>query len=63
MGFICNGGVLPSLAGKGDLIISDALNHASIVFGVRASGAKVKIFDHNNPSHLESVIRKAIAEG
>jgi serine palmitoyltransferase len=51
------------LAGKGTLVVSDALNHSSIVAGVRGSGAKVKVFDHNDPAHLEAVLRSAIAEG
>lgn len=42
MGFATNSVVIPALVGKGCLVISDALNHASIVAGVRGSGAKVK---------------------
>lgn len=63
MGFQTNGSFIPSLAGKGSLIISDALNHASIVSGVRQSGAKVKVFEHNDPESLEAVLRASIAEG
>ncbi|KAH7440711.1 hypothetical protein KP509_03G007200 [Ceratopteris richardii] len=63
MGFATNSTTLPSLIGKGGLIISDALNHSSIVAGVRASGAKVAVFRHNTPEHLEEVLREAIAEG
>lgn len=43
MGFATNSLVIPALVGKGCLVISDALNHASIVAGVRGSGAKVKV--------------------
>lgn len=43
MGFATNSTILPALVGKGCLVISDALNHASIVAGVRGSGAKVKV--------------------
>ncbi len=43
MGFATNSIVLPALMGKGCLIISDSLNHASIVAGARGSGAKVKV--------------------
>lgn len=43
MGFATNSAILPALVGKGCLIISDSLNHASIVTGVRGSGAKVKV--------------------
>ena len=43
MGFATNSVGIPALVGKGCLILSDALNHASIVAGVRGSGAKVKV--------------------
>ena len=45
------------------MVVSDALNHASIVVGVRSSGATVKVFKHNNPEHLETVLKKAIVQG
>ena len=63
MGFATNSLLIPILAEKGTLLISDALNHASIVSGVRGSGAKVKVFTHNNPEQLESLLRACIAEG
>ena len=63
MGFATNSAFLPVLGGKGTLLISDALNHASIVAGVRGSGAKVKVFDHNDPAQLEALLRVSIAEG
>ena len=43
MGFATNSVGIPALVGKGCLILSDALNHSSIVAGVRGSGAKVKV--------------------
>lgn len=63
MGFGTNSTVIPALLGKHDLIISDSLNHASIIIGARSSGAKIKVFQHNNYKNLERVIRKAIIEG
>ena len=63
MGFATNSTLIPCLLGKGGLIISDQLNHTSIVQGARCSRAKVKVFKHNDPSSLEKVIRNAIAEG
>lgn len=63
MGFGTNGTGIPSLVGKGCLIISDAMNHASIAFGSRSSGAVVKVFKHNDPDHLDHVIRTSIIEG
>lgn len=63
MGFATNSAFLPVLCGKGTLVVSDALNHASIVAGVRGSGAKVKVFNHNDPVELEALLRASIAEG
>lgn len=63
MGFATNSITLPALVGKGCLLISDALNHTSIVAGARQSGAKISVFQHNDPDHLEAVLREAIAEG
>eukprot|EP00899_Mesostigma_viride_P014634 jgi/Mesvir1/23171/Mv22644-RA.1 len=63
MGFATNSANIPMLIGKGGLIVSDALNHSSIVTGARASGAKVKVFQHNVPADLERLLRSSIAEG
>jgi serine palmitoyltransferase len=63
MGFATNSAFLPVLARRGTLVLSDSLNHSSIVAGVRGSGAKVKVFDHNDPAQLEAVLRASIAEG
>lgn len=52
MGFATNSVVIPALVGKGCLVLSDSLNHASIVSGVRGSGAKVKVhYSYMLPSH------------
>lgn len=63
MGFATNSTMIPALMSKGCLLISDSLNHSSIVAGARGSGAKIKVFQHNDPDHLETVLREAIAEG
>ncbi|KAI9084048.1 hypothetical protein K1719_034044 [Acacia pycnantha] len=63
MGYVTNSAILPVLVGKGSLIISDSLNHNSIVNGARGSGATIRVFQHNIPSHLEEVLREQIAEG
>ena len=63
MGYGTNATTIPSLMGKGSLIISDSLNHTSIVNGVRAAGSTCKVFKHDDPIHLEQVLRKAIVEG
>jgi len=57
-GFTANTGTIPALVGKGDLIFSDELNHASIIDGCRLSGAKIVRYGHADPSSLEAVIRE-----
>lgn len=63
MGFATNSLNIPVLVGKGCLIMSDELNHASLVLGARLSGASVKVFKHNDTKDLEAKIKKAIIEG
>ena len=63
MGFNTNATTIPALLQQGDLLISDELNHTSIVNGARASGAAIRIFRHNEMSHLEEVLREAIIMG
>ena len=45
------------------MVISDELNHASIVFGVRLSGASVRVFKHNNMDDLRELLREVISQG
>lgn len=63
MGFGTNSTGLPALIGKGGLLISDANNHSSLVAGARSSGAKIKVFKHNDVQDLERVVRHAIIDG
>ncbi|KAJ7762717.1 pyridoxal phosphate-dependent transferase [Mycena maculata] len=63
MGFATNSTFIPALVGKGCLVISDELNHASIRFGVRLSGANVRMFKHNDMGALESLLREVISQG
>jgi len=56
-GYMANLGVLSTVVDKGDVIFSDALNHASIVDGCRLSRAEVKIYRHNDIGHLAEVLR------
>ncbi|KAI9750289.1 MAG: serine palmitoyltransferase, long chain base subunit [Lichina confinis] len=63
MGFVTNATVFPAIVGKGCLIISDELNHASIRFGARLSGAMIEMFEHNDVRDLERVLREAISQG
>ncbi|MBI5123790.1 MAG: 8-amino-7-oxononanoate synthase [Candidatus Omnitrophica bacterium] len=57
-GYQLNVGIFNSLYTKEDAIFSDRLNHASIVDGLLLSGAKVFRFLHNDPGHLESILKK-----
>jgi len=64
MGFATNSTTIPAICGgKGTLIISDSLNHNSIVNGSRDSGAKILVFKHNDVNDLEKLLRNAIVEG
>lgn len=63
MGFATNSQIIPAIVTAGDLILSDALNHASIIVGARSSGAKIRVFDHNSASSLDDTISDAIACG
>lgn len=58
-GYAVNSGLVPQLAGKGDLIISDELNHGSIVDGVRLSQADRAIFKHCDVKILEQILDQA----
>ena len=63
MGFNTNATVIPALMTSGDLIISDQLNHTSIVNGARGSGAAIRVFRHNDTENLEQILREAIIMG
>ncbi|KAJ5204477.1 Pyridoxal phosphate-dependent transferase major region subdomain 2 [Penicillium cinerascens] len=63
MGFGTNASIFPALVSKGDLLISDELNHASIRFGARLSGASIAMFKHNDMRDLELKLREAISQG
>ena len=57
-GLNCNIGVIQAIVDKGDLIISDELNHASIIDGVRLSKADKAIFKHSDVDHLETILKE-----
>jgi glycine C-acetyltransferase len=61
--FDANGGLFEPLLGEEDAIISDALNHASIIDGIRLCKAKRYRYEHNNMKDLERCLREAKADG
>ena len=63
MGFNTNATTIPALMGRGDLIVSDELNHTSIVNGARKSGSAIRCFRHNDSKHLEEILKEAIVMG
>lgn len=53
-GYMANTGVMQALIGRGDRILSDGLNHASIIDGARLSGARIEVYAHNDAGDLAS---------
>jgi glycine C-acetyltransferase len=62
-GFAANTGVIPTITGEADLIVSDALNHASIIDGMRLSKAPRKVFPHRDVDALREILREASEKG
>ena len=60
-GFAANAGTVSAILGKEDFILSDELNHASIIDGARLSRAKIKVFRHKDADHCEELL-KEVAE-
>jgi glycine C-acetyltransferase len=62
-GFTANTGVIPTITAEPDLIVSDALNHASIIDGMRLSKAPRKVYPHKDVDGLREVLREARERG
>ena len=57
-GYMANLGSISTIAKKGDLILSDELNHASIIEACKLSGAKVSVYQHNNMEDLQNKLKQ-----
>ncbi len=62
-GFTANTGVIPTITGETDLIVSDSLNHASIIDGMRLSKAPRKVYPHADVQALRAVLDEAVRDG
>jgi glycine C-acetyltransferase len=61
-GFAANAGTVSAILGKSDFIISDELNHASIIDGARLSRATIKVFRHKDLGHAEELLKEVAGE-
>src|SRR3954453_22018945 len=62
-GYLANVGVVSALARPGEMVFSDALNHASLIDGCRLAGAETFVYDHADMEHLEWGLRQATGRG
>jgi 8-amino-7-oxononanoate synthase len=62
-GFLANVGTLAALLGRDSTVVSDRLNHASIVDGCRLSGAEIVVYEHADPDDLERRLASAVRPG
>ena len=62
-GFLANAGVITSLVGRNDHVFADKLVHASIIDGIVSSRANLRRFHHNDPDHLQALLKQCPATG
>lgn len=62
-GYLANVGTIPTLVGKGDVILLDALVHSCIHAGARLSGAEIQIFRHNDIDHARTMLEQVSTNG
>ncbi len=62
-GFTANAGTVAAILGREDVIVSDRLNHASIIDGARLSRAEIKVFEHKDVDHADSLLAETARPG
>jgi glycine C-acetyltransferase/8-amino-7-oxononanoate synthase len=58
-GYLASLGIVPAFCGKGDLIVMDKLNHASLVDAARLSGTAIRIYPHKDMDYLEKILKQS----
>jgi len=62
-GFAANAGTVAAILDKEDVIVSDRLNHASIIDGARLSRAEIKVFEHKDADHADALLTETARPG
>jgi glycine C-acetyltransferase len=62
-GFTANAGTVAAILSKDDVIVSDRLNHASIIDGARLSRAEIRVFEHRDAEHADRLLAESAAPG
>lgn len=62
-GYMANVGTVTALVGKGDIVVGDRLNHASLIDGCRLSGADFRVYAHKDTEGLEGILRRSSQYG